>query len=47
MGRASIELLFTKMKSTASGRRARIVKVVEMTTGGRFSGSLNSCCVYT
>ena len=34
----------TMMKRIARGRTARIVNVVEMTTGGRFSGSLNMCC---
>ena len=32
------------MKRIARGRRARMVNAVEMTTGGRFSGSLNMCC---
>lgn len=34
----------TEMNSRAKGSSARIVNVVEMTVGGRFSGSLNMCC---
>ena len=37
----------TKMKRRARGRRARTVNVVEITIGGRFSGVLNMCCMYT